>query len=802
MDFFSRLSSGKPIVTDGAMGTLLQSRIPGYRGCFELLNIDSPEIVSSIHSLYINAGADFILTNSFGANAAKLSEYNLAERCYEINKAAALIARSVAGNNVLVAGDISSTGMLAQPIGDASYDEIYSSYMHQIKGLTDGGADLLVIETMTDLQEAKIALLAAKQTSHLPVLCSLSFEHNGTTVSGTDIVSGLATLAYHGADVVGANCSLGPEQLVQLFERVIPQLNKLNVPLSVWSNAGLPKLVDGKTVFPLGPDEFALHAKRFADIGFSIIGGCCGTTPDHIAALSYALENSRIALDKNGKKFFYATSRYTHCDLTEKRLIKIGERLNPTARKKFAEELKAGETAFLHEESGAQAREGADILDINVGVPGIDEIAAMKECISLLSNTVKTPLMIDSDNADVIETALKLYPGCAIVNSINGKKHSIETVLPLVKKYGCFIVALCLDESGIHREASKRIAIGENLISLLESEGIHRDRVIIDPLMLAESAEPGSASETLKVIKHFALAGIKTSLGISNVSFGLPQRKFINNAFIRLAIDHGLTAGIVNTKSLRIIDAYTREESLAKDFLLGNDEGATAYISACTGLKDSIVETKIESTDSISVIRNMVINGNIGTIARKVTEALTSHSPEEIMDSALIKGLEDVGEYYSKGVYFLPQMIASANAMKNGFTVLKPFLAQGGTSKYGTVIICTVHGDIHDIGKNIVAMMLENHGFDVIDLGKDIPNEKIIEEAQKNNAKIICLSSLLTTTMTEMKHVKQLMSEKGLTAKLMIGGAVVTDDYARSIGAYYSRDAVEAAQCAKKLVEM
>jgi 5-methyltetrahydrofolate--homocysteine methyltransferase len=799
MDFFKRLSEGRPIITDGAMGTLLQSRLPGYHGCFELLDIENPSVVGEIHERYIDAGADFILTNTFGGNAAKLGEYGLSGRCREINRAGAELARNVSRGRALVAGDMSSTGMLAEPIGDASYDMIFESYIEQVKGLTEGGADLLVIETMTDLQEAKIALHAAKQFSDLPVLCSMSFESNGASISGSDIVAGLATLAYHGADCVGANCSLGPEQLVKLFAERMDDLNAINVPLSVWSNAGLPKLINGKTVFPLGPDEFARHAKEFARLGFSVIGGCCGTTPEHIAALAKEVKGVRVQVKQGGKIFVFTTSRYRHCSFTGKDIVKIGERLNPTARKKFAAELKSGETAFLHAESAAQENEGADILDINVGVPGIDEIKAIRECVNLLSNSVRIPLMIDSDNAEVIEAALKQYPGCAIVNSINGKKHSIETILPLVRKYGCFIVALCLDESGIHREAEKRIAVGDRLVALLESEGISRDRIIIDPLMLAESAEPGSAVQTLSVIEHFSKIGIKTSLGISNVSFGLPQRKYINNAFIRMALDKGLTAGIINTKTLRIIDRWTAEESLAKEFLLGNDENANNYIARTAGAAESAPEQKESHTDPVSSIRSMVVSGNIGTIARAVTDALATIDPEVIMNSALIPGLETVGEYYSAGKYFLPQMIASANAMKNGFTVLKPLLAKGSGEKYGTVVICTVHGDIHDIGKNIVAMMLENHGFHVVDLGKDVPNEEVVRAAEEHNAALVCLSSLLTTTMPEMEKVGNLLKQAGLPAKLMIGGAVVTEEYALSIGAHYSRDAVEAANLAKRL---
>ncbi|HEY1407212.1 MAG TPA: homocysteine S-methyltransferase family protein, partial [Spirochaetota bacterium] len=421
MNILTRLTSGKPVITDGAMGTLLQSRLPGFRGSFELLNIEKPEIVEEIHRLYVDAGAELLLTNSFGGNGAKLSEYGLQERCREINHAAATVARKAAGKNVFVAGDMSATGHLVVPMGDTPYETVYNAYTEQVIGLTEGGADLLVIETMSDLQETLIALRAAKDHSKLPVLCSMTFEENGSTISGTDIITGLATLAAHGADIIGANCSLGPVQLYDLFSARIDSLRKIGAPLSIWSNAGLPKLIDGKTVFPLGPDEFAVNASRFINLGFSILGGCCGTTPAHIKALADNLADQKVLNAPSGKRFPFITSRYTHIDTTLPRtMLKIGERLNPTARKAFAAELKEKRTSFLFDESRAQVAEGADVLDLNVGVPGIDEIHAMRDCVTILANTVKIPVMIDSDNATVIEEALKLYPGCAIVNSING----------------------------------------------------------------------------------------------------------------------------------------------------------------------------------------------------------------------------------------------------------------------------------------------------------------------------------------------------------------------------------------------
>jgi 5-methyltetrahydrofolate--homocysteine methyltransferase len=802
MDLIKRLSSGTPIITDGAMGTLLQSRLPSFRGSFELLNIEHPDVVMDVHRLYVDAGAEFILTNSFGGNLIKLSSYNISHRCHELNKASAEIARQASQGKAIVAGDISATGKLLEPMGEATITEIYDAYREQIKGLLDGGVDCLVIETMSDLHETLIALRAARDLTALPVICSLTFEETGATISGTDIITGLATCAAHGATVVGANCSLGPSQLYDLFSKRIDQLKRIGVPLSSWSNAGLPKLVDGKTIFPLGPDEFADNAARFSDLGFSIIGGCCGTTPDHIRSLAANLCGKKVSQPDGGKRYPFATSRYSHLDLSSPdHLIRIGERLNPSARKAFAEELKTGKRSFLHEESRAQENEGADIIDLNVGVPEIDEVAAIRDCIKILTTTTKAPLMIDSDNSAVIEEALCNYPGIAVVNSINGKKKSIDAMIPIIKRFGCFIVALCLDDSGIHREAEKRISIGNKLIELLEKEGIHRDRIIIDPLMLAESAEPGAASETLHVIRHFANIGIKTSIGLSNISFGLPQRKYINNAFLKMARTEGLTAAIINTKTAQSTGDFSAEELLARDFITGKDHGASLYIEHFSGLKEIQTAAAKISDDPIARIKSMVIFGNIDGIAGEVKKALEQRSPEQIMNEALIEALTEVGERYSKGEYFLPQMIASANAMKNGFEVLKPHLSKEANKTLGKVVICTVYGDIHDIGKNIVGMMLENHGFEIHDLGKDVPNELVIDEIHRIDADLVVLSSLLTTTMGEMKTISGIIRDKKLRTKVMVGGAVVTNDYALSIGAHYSKDAVGAAMLAKDLMK-
>lgn len=804
MSFLERLYDPRPMLLDGAMGTQLFKLLPGNSGSMELLNIERPDAVAQVHTAYAEAGADIIETNTFGGSALKLADYGLESQCAEINRRAAALARSVAlSRDIFVAGSIGPCGRLLEPMGDTGVEQAYESFRVQAAALAAGGADCIIIETMSDLLEAKTALLAARDACSLPVICSMTFEESGKTVSGTDVLTGLASLSQCGADAVGMNCSMGPEGLLALYRANIGLIAGLGVPLTAWANAGLPEIVDGRAFYSLPPERFAAISAQLTGLGVKIVGGCCGTTPEHTAALRRMIDSSDGITRSYGKTFSFLTSRFRSVNLSSREgLLLIGERLNPTARKKFAEDLKAGRNAFLREESRAQEAEGAQLLDINVGVPGIDEVRAMRDSVSLLSTLVKTPLMIDSDNPEVIEAALRSYPGAAIVNSISGKKSGIEQILPLIKKFGVFAVALCLDESGIHREASRRIAIGERLLETLAESGVATDRFFVDPLMLAESAEPGAAMETLRVIEHFSARGIRTSLGISNISFGLPMRKHVNNEFLRLAVAKGLFAAIANPASAGASGGRTEEERLAHDFLAGKDPGAARYIAHFKKEEGSMAAKTPAAAahDEIAQIYEMVVGGNNDEIEASVSRALQKHSPEELMLEALIKGLERVGELYSTGDYFLPQMIASANAMKKGFAILRPLLATGADTRLGRVVICTVKGDVHDIGKNIVAMMLENHGFEVTDLGKDVAAETIIAAVREHNPHILALSSLLTTTMNEMKRISEIVQREGLDVRLLVGGAVVTEDYAQSIGASYAEDAVSGVKKARELM--
>jgi len=805
MNFKEKLLTAEPIIIDGGMGSLLFQKIPGYAGSFELLNVEKPEILQDIHRQYFEAGSELVETNTFGGSIIKLAEYGLEHRCAEINEAGAALARKVADEyNGFVGGSVGPTGKLIEPMGETPAEEIYKSYAEQMIGLERGGAHVIAIETMNDIQEAKLALMAARDNTSLPVICSMTFEENGKTMTGTDMLTAFSTLSEYGAHVVGANCSMGPAAMVKIFRDNIQALAELGIPLSVWSNAGLPEMIDGRTVYRLSADSFAASSLELADMGVKVIGGCCGTTPEHIAALKKAVSGKTFSPRRHERSYGYITSRSKVLDLKKHRgLILLGERLNPTARKKFAEDLREGRQTFLRAESRKQVEEGAHILDINVGVPSIDETAVMNRSIITLSSTVDVPLMIDSDNAAVIERALLTYPGIPIVNSVNGKEKSIRTVIPLLKRFGCFVVALCLDDSGVHQDAEKRIAAGRRLLDTLDSEGIDLNRVFVDPLILAESAEPGSALETLKVIEYFSKKGIKTSIGLSNISFGLPQRKHINTVFLNLALARGLTAAIINPSAVRIIDEYSPEEKLALEFLEGNDPGAARYIAhfrESSAAESGTAAGSAAQRNGIDQIYHSVVEGNVDDIEEQVQAALKEHDPPVIMNQGLLRALEKVGDLYSTGEYFLPQMIASANTMKKGFNILKPLLAGESAEKRGKVVICTVKGDIHDIGKNIVAMMMENHGFEVRDLGKDVPAETIIQTARDISADLICLSSLLTTTMNEMRNISELLKEAKLDIPLLVGGAVVNEEYAKSIGAHYGKDAVDGVNKAKSLM--
>ncbi len=792
------------LVFDGAMGTMLLNY--GYSGnCPEKLNLDDPELIKKIHLEYILAGADIIEANTFGASPIKLAQFGLADQTEKINMAGVAIARAAAFKDTLVAGDIGPLGKLLEPVGETTFDEAYDAFAQQAKALARGGADLLIIETMSDIQEMRAALIAAKQETNLPVICSFTLSENGRTMTGTDFITAGLTCAALGADVISTNCGNGPEQLYALLKGLKKDLQKIHIPLMIMPNAGLPTLLDGKAVYTMLPEEFGKKTAACSELGFQFFGGCCGTSPAHIKQLRLALEKQEkcASKPKASEKAIYFTSRGAYVELGKKSpLLKIGERLNPTARKAFAEDIRNDRTAFLKQEAAAQTAEGAALLDLNVGVPEIDQKVVMKKMISTLINSCQTPLCLDSDDPAVLEIALKNYPGIALINSVNGKAHSMQNILPLAKKYGAAVIALALDEKGIPNTAAGRMKIVKKIVAKAKPYGLSAARIFVDTLVMAVATDGAAPQVTIETIKACTSIGLKTSLGVSNVSFGLPKRAVINNAFLTLAVKAGLTAAIINTASFKQYAKSDAEFKLAEAVLTGKDKDAKLYIAAMK--RDSgVAVAKLTSTHSKRTIEESIyqaiVQGEEDAILGYSEEALSTLPPQQILD-ILIRAIEHVGALYQNGEYFLPQMVQSANTMKKAFQRVKKNIPVGESTSAGTVVICTVQGDIHDIGKNIVAMMLENHGFRVIDLGKDVPAAEVVRAAKKEKADIVCLSALLTTTMLEMADVKKALDKAGVNVQLMVGGAVVTAGYAARISANYSKDAVGAVQKAKELM--
>jgi 5-methyltetrahydrofolate--homocysteine methyltransferase len=801
-NFRQRLAENKPLIFDGGMGTVLfQKGISNVLA--ELLNLQQPEIIYSIHKEYIDAGADIVETNTFNASAIKLEELGLGDKLIEINTNAVQLARRAAGENNFVAGSIGPSGKLLEPLGPFTFDQIYESYKAQAVALANAGVDLFMLETISDLQEMRAALLATKDAANLPVICSMTFNADGRTLTGTDMYTAAITLSELGADVISTNCSIGPDGVLNLYRQFHKKLAEADRPLMVMPNAGLPVLEDGKAVYKMTPDEFAEIMDQFRQYGVTIYGGCCGTTPSHIQAVAKKVKGQKITFQPHGKEEIYFTSRNKVLKLSDcKPFLKIAEALNPTARKVFNQELREGKEDFLRDQARNQTAKGAHLLDINVGVPEMDQAKLMKRCVQVLLNVTDTPLCIDSDDPVVIEAALKNYPGLAMVNSVNGKQKALDKILPLAKRYGARLIALALDEQGIPNKAEDRLKIVEKICAKAKEIGYDTDKLFFDGLVMTLASEPQAGLETLKVTELIAKRGLKTSLGVSNVSFGLPQRKYVNNVFLDLLIQKGLSAGIISVETFKYLQGnYEESEEKALAVIQGQDYGAKSYIEYMNKHM-GVIEMKKASVakEGLPAIYEAVINGEEGKVLDLIEKELIKTKAQDIIDQALLPGLDQVGQYYSAGKYFLPQMIASANTMKLAFERLKKEFPKGSAKVRGTAVICTVEGDIHDIGKNIVSLMLENNGFTVIDLGKDVKTADIVAAVKKHNANVVLLSALLTTTMLNMREVKKALEKENIHIPVMLGGAVVTSDYAESMGAHYSSDAAQAIHVVKRVI--
>ncbi len=798
---FRENTSRKVFILDGATGTELQKRGMPAGVCPELWAIENPRALSEIQEAYAEAGSDIIYTCTFGGNRVKLDEFGLGDRTIEMNKRLAEISRQAAGGKCLVAGDLASTGRFLRPLGDMAFEECVNVYKEQVKGLLEGGVDLFVIETMLDIQEARAALIAVKESCGLPVCVSMSFDESKRTLTGTDPVTALITLQSLGADAVGCNCSTGPELMLEIISMMKPYAR---IPLMAKPNAGLPRLVDGSTVFDMGAEEFGTYAEDFIRAGASLLGGCCGTSPEYIKELRQKCSGLK-PMPVDCKPYSALTSSTKTAFLGAGLPVAVvGERINPTGKKKLKEELKQGLTGEVRRLAAEQIENGAHVLDVNVGMPGIDEKETMVKLIELLTGTAGLPLCLDSSSPEVLEAALRIYPGRALVNSISLEKVKLERLLPVAAKYGAMFILLPLSDDGVPEGCEERCGIVERVFREAVRYGCRKEDIVVDGLVMTVSSNQQAAMETLKVIEWCSRDfGCATIVGLSNVSFGLPERSWINTAFLAMAIDRGLTMTIANPSSEVLMSV-----KMACDVLTMRDVNSMSYISHFTSRTTDVPLREAEKDERPLERRiyDAVLKGNKEGTVELVNAAVQQDMPASgIVNGCLIPAINEVGILFDQKKYFLPQLIQSAEAMKAGFDCVEPLLVQsgGGDAAGGTaVVLATVKGDIHDIGKNIVGLMLKNYGFKIYDLGKDVSAQRIIFEAKRTGAKIIGLSALMTTTMVEMKEVIRLAREERLDCRFMIGGAVVDESYAREIGADgYSKDAYDAVKLAKRLAQ-
>ncbi|WP_312335702.1 homocysteine S-methyltransferase family protein [Anaerospora hongkongensis] len=786
-------------IFDGAMGTMLQQAgLPlGY--CPELYNIDQPEIITAIHRQYIASGATIIETNTFGANRIKLQHFGLTDKVSELNKSAVQAARLACGPHTKIAGSVGPTGKFIAPIGNLSFDEAYDVFYEQICALAEAGVDYILIETIIDIQEMRAALLAAKAATNKPVICQLSYGSDGRTVTGTDPQTATIILEAMGASVIGANCSLGPAQLLPIAE-IIAKTTSL--PISIQANAGMPELINGQTVFPMSAVQMADWIPRLLAAGVSYIGGCCGTTPDHIKAIRQAVDSCAAALPERQIPAYTAlTSRSKTVFLGPSfPTAVIGERINPTGRKALAADIKEGQYISVKKEAIGQVRAGAKILDVNMGVPGIDQAAAMTQAIKELSMLVDVPLAIDTTDTAALEAGLKAYPGRALINSVSAEPERLESFLPLAKKYGAAVLCLPIAPGGVPQTAQERLAVIHTIVEAAFAAGLRPNDLLLDALVLTVAAEKQAALETLDTLRlyrqHF---GYPTVMGLSNISYGLPRRDLMNAAFCAMSLAAGLDAPILNPYDPMMQDIVTTAQAL-----LGHDKSGKHYSTVFGAAPPSAPAKAAENTGSLlDQIRIAVEDGEKEAVVPLVRQALAEgQNALDITDNALTAAMNNIGAAYGAGRCYLPQVMLAAESMRAAFLTIKEILPAHSTASRGKVVLATVKGDIHDLGKNIVAALLENNGFTVIDLGKDVDAQTIVEAAYSNQAHIVGLCALMTTTMPQIDSTIKALKDAGLSTKTIVGGAVLTQEYAAKAGAdTYASDGVAAVAIAKRLME-
>lgn len=794
MNFLNKL--GKDIIFfDGAMGTMLQKSGLKTGEVPETWNITNPNKLKDIHKAYLNAGCNVISANTFGANKFKCD--NLDFTVEDLVTSGVKIAKEAiieSGKDALAALDIGSLGKLLKPLGELSFYDAYDAFAEMIIFGEKAGADLILIETMNDTYEIKAAVLAAKENSSLPIAVTMIFDENGKLLTGGSTQAAVAMLEGLGVDAVGFNCGLGPKQMIKLM----PDLTEsTSLPILIQPNAGLPVVINGETIFNVEPDEFACDVKKLVELGASAVGGCCGTTPEHLKKVVEVCKGT--ALNPLLKKNKTVISSYTHAvEFGDKPLI-IGERINPTGKKRFQQALRENDIEYILKEGLAQEEKGADILDVNVGLPEIDEVCLMEEAITSIQGIINLPLQIDTTNIEAMERALRIYNGKAMINSVNGKKESMEAVFPLVKKYGGVVVCLTLDENGIPETADGRVEIAKKIIRTAQRYGIDKKDLVVDTLTMTVSTGSQNANITLEALRRVRYElGVHTVLGVSNISFGLPQRVNITTNFFTLAMENGLSSGIVNPLSDELMTAFYSFCALK-----GYDDQCLTYIEKFSGEANNTRPVKNSSDENITLF-DAIVKGLSESASIATEKLLETRESLDIINNELIPALDKVGKGFEEKTMFLPQLLMSAEATQSAFDMIKKTLLERGekSEPKTTLVLATVKGDIHDIGKNIVKVLLQNYGFNVIDLGKDVPPETVVETIKNNNIKLVGLSALMTTTVVNMEETIKLIRKETPNCKVMVGGAVLTQEYADMIGAdFYSPDAMGSVRYALDLFE-
>lgn len=796
-EFRSLLEQGI-VYLDGATGSNLQQRGLEVGVCPEAWILENEDVLYELQKEYFDAGSNIVLSPTFTGNRIKLEEYGLGDRIEEINHRLVAISKRAANGRGYVAGDMTMTGEQLYPMGTMEFEELVDIYKEQATHLVNAGVDLFFVETMMSLSEARACLIAIKEVCDLPVIISMTYQEDGRTLYGTDPVTATIVLENLGVDAIGINCSTGPKEMISLIKEM---KQYAGIPIVAKANAGLPQLIDGNTTYPMKADEFAQYGKELVEAGVSVLGGCCGTTPEHIKRLVEETKTMKpLPVEKKGYRAVTSERKTTFFEPYGAFQV-IGERINPTGKKKLQEQLREGDLDLVMQMAEDQELQGATILDINMGMNGIDEKAMMLKVVQEVALASNLPLCIDSSHIDVIEAALRVYPGRALINSISLEKEKFEKLIPIAKKYGAMFILLPLSDRGLPESLDEKKEIIHTVLERAYSFGFTKYDIVVDGLVATVGANKKAGIETLETIRYCTEElDLCTVCGLSNISFGLPNRAYVNAAFLTMAIANGLTMAIANPSQQLLMNA-----AFASDLLLNKQDSDLRYIEHMSSLEESTTgNTANTKTEDMPKVYECVLKGNKNTIVKEAIEELNKgRKAGEIINDLLIPAINHVGDLFEQQKYFLPQLISSAEAMKTAIEYLEPMLERTASGeKMPTILMATVEGDIHDIGKNLVVLMLKNYGYNVIDLGKDVSKEVIMQKVVEEKADIVGLSALMTTTMMRMKEVIEYRDQLGIDVKIIIGGAVITKSFAKEIGADgYSKDAAEAVKLVQSLTE-